>query len=420
MKLRDHLPKVLVLAGIFVLYIIIGSILLVLVNTGVIPRAPLPPADVDLGTDSGPVPTRINPADTLDSAISYLDTNLRRSNGHIDQYKKFYERQNITQHNHTNSEAVSYYLQIMAQQGNKSAFDSQLDYMMEKMIHPTGGYLMWRLDDNDAADPEGENNAPDADLRAIHALYVAKDRWGDQKYDEAIDRLAQGLERIAIKDGVLVAYGGMSGPNPWLADESYLAYSDFQVFERLANTRGGPWVDVSKNMRNITLEAQIWNGLYNSVYFLDASQHGDSRYGTHIDGGVYSINSLWIMVRFAESNDKRLMESAQKSLDFYKERYRQDGRIYTAYDSKGEPTTNGESPWAYALVARAAAALGDDSFANIMERHMRDFQDLTVGSPHYGAFIEGALGDERVGQFTMQESILALQEINGIAPRVNE
>ena len=419
MRMRDYTPKMLVLIGLLFVYLALGGVFLVLVNVGVLHKMPGEPPPVDEGTDSGPVPKRIDPSESLGSAIAYVDANLKRPNGHIELYKKFYRGQNITWHNHTNSEAISYYLQIAAQQGNKTAFDSELQFMLDNMMHPTGGYIMWRLDDTGYADQEGQNIAPDAELRALHALYVAKDRWGDQKYDAAINRIATALERVAIdENNVLVAYGGMSGEKPWRAPESYLAYSDFQVYERLANTRGGVWVDVNKKMREITLESQIWNGLYNTVYFTDGRAGGP--YGNHIDGGVYSINSLWIMVRFAESNDDELKASAQKSLDFYIQKYKQDGAIYVAYTSSGEIANQAQSPWAYALVGRAASALGDDSFAMIMERRMRDFQDLDSESPSYGAFIEGAVGDERVGQFTMQEAILTLQEIQNMAPRVHE
>jgi endo-1,4-beta-D-glucanase Y len=418
MKFRDQLPKIMILVSILMIYVLVGSVLLVLVHTGVLKHAPAIVEEIETGTDSEEAPVRIDPSETLAAAISYMHDNLRKPNGHINLYKPLYAKQRITQYNHTNSEAVSYYMLIAAQQGNKSEFDKELTFVEQRMLHPTG-YMMWRLDDNDEAEGEGRNIAPDADLRALRALYVAKDRWGDPRYDEAINQIATALENVAInKDNILVAYAGVSGEKPWQADESYLAYSDFQVYDRLANTRGGVWEKVAVKMRNITLDAQIWNGLYNSVYFTDGRTGG--KYGDHIDGGVYSINSLWIMTRFAESNDPVLMKSAQKSLDFYKDRYKKDGKIYDAYDSKGEPANRAESAWSYALIGRAAHALGDDSFAQIMARHMSNFQDMDPTSANYGAFIEGAQGDERIGQFTNQESILTMQEMQRLAPRFNE
>jgi endo-1,4-beta-D-glucanase Y len=418
MKFRDQLPKIMILLSILMIYIVIGSVLLLLVQTGVLKRAPVIVEEIETGTDSEEAPARTDPSEALAAAINYVHDNLRRPNGHIELYQAIHPKQKITQHNHTNSEAVSYYLLIAAQQGNKTEFDRELAFIEQYMLHPTG-YMMWRLDDNDVAEGEGRNIAPDADLRALRALYVAKDRWGDPHYDEVINRIASALEVMAVNEnGILVAYAGLSGDKPWQAQESYLAYSDFQVYDRLANTRGGVWDKVAVNMRNVTLNAQIWNGLYNSVYFTDGRAGGV--YGDHIDGGVYSINSLWIMARFAESGDPILMNSSWKSLNFYKERYKQDGRIYDSYDSKGEPANRFESAWSYALIARAAHALGDESFAQIMARRMSDFQDLDPASPYYGAFIEGAQGDERIGQFTNQESILTLQELQRMAPRFNE
>jgi endo-1,4-beta-D-glucanase Y len=414
MRASQQKKKLFILAGVVLLYILVGAAVLALVNAGVLKRAPFTPEVVDNTTDTDIVVV-INPSEALSSALSFVNTNLRKPNGHINLYLPLYEKQNISQHNHTNSEAISYYLQIAAQEGDKERFDQELSYLQRYMLHPAEGYMMWRLDDKDRAEGEGRNMAPDADLRALRALYIAKDRWGDPKYDPIIDMLATGLERVAVnEDNVLVAYGGGEGDGIWRAQESYLAYSDFQVYDRLANTRGGVWEDVNLKMRNITLGAQIWNGLYNSEYW------GEGRYGNAIDGNVYSINSLWIMVRFAESNDPVLMESAKKSLKFYQDKYASDGTVYIAYNSDGTAANTYESPWNYALIARAAKALGEKPFAQLMERRMLDYQDLDEKSPLYGAIVEGGQNDERVGQFTMQEAILTLHEMQGKAPRFNE
>ena len=50
---------------------------------------------------------------------------------------------------------------------------------------------------------------------------------------------------------------------------------------------------------------------------------------------------------------------------------------------------------------------------------MLNFQEKNPRLLHYGAFLEGAKGDERIGQFTMQESILTMQQIEGRAQRID-
>lgn len=412
MKIREHMPKLILLFAIIIVYVAVAVTLVVLTKSGIITKAPYVPEVVDTSEDSEMAIPYKDPASSLDAAIYYLNTNLRRQNGHIELYKPLYNK-TVQQRDHTNSEAISYYLQIMAQEGDKTRFDQELGFVERYMLHPKIGYMMWRLNSNGIADGEGQNIAPDADLRALRALYIAKDLWGDPKYDKMITKLTLGLEKVAIKDGVLVAYGGYSD-KVWQAPESYLSYSDFQVYDRLANTRGGVWIDVAQKMRNITLGAQIWNGLYNSVYLLDGG------YGSHIDGGHYSINSLWIMVRFAESGDPVLMESARRSLSFYRKEYAERGLVYNAYTSSGEPANRDQSPWNYALIARAAAALGEDSFAQVMHGRMLEFQNMQRGSPYFGAIIEGSGYDQVVGQFTMQESILTMQEIQGKAAKFHE
>ncbi|HIH23590.1 TPA: hypothetical protein HA251_01005 [Candidatus Woesearchaeota archaeon] len=422
MRARDYTSKLMILVIMVLAYFITAASVLLLVHADVIERTPFTPDIADNTTDTETIAPFILTNDALTAAIAYVEKNLRKPNGHINTYQALHLEQNITQFNDTNSEAISYWLLIAAQQGDRAAFDSGLSFIETYMMHPEGDYLMWRLDSEDNAIDEGRNMAPDADLRALHALYIAKDRWSDPRYDTMIDRIAGGLERVALSDGnILIAYGGMGGETPWRGDVAYLAYSDFQVFDRLANTRGGRWIMVTSTMRNITLDAQIWNGLYNTEYrpggYLTDGTKGT--YGNGIDGGKYSINSLWIMVRFAESGDPTLMESARKSLAFYEAQYTKDNRVYDAYLSSGEPATSSESPWNYALIARAASALGEKSFSQIMERRMLNFQEKNPRLLHYGAFLEGAKGDERIGQFTMQESILTMQQIEGRAQRID-
>ncbi|HLP79477.1 MAG TPA: hypothetical protein VK158_02500, partial [Acidobacteriota bacterium] len=157
-------------------------------------------------------------------------------------------------------------------------------------------------------------------------------------------------------------------------------------------------------MKDAVLGAQIQNGLYNSM--LTQSRH----YGNGIDAGGYSINSLWIMVRNAESGDLQLMESANKSLQFYRNKMVIDSELYAQYDSTGNPLSPTDTPWVYALVARAAIALNDREFSDLMIEKLLEHQNLDSQSWLYGSFPEGYAQDTRVGQFTMQESILSLQD----------
>lgn len=115
------------------------------------------------------------------------------------------------------------------------------------------------------------------------------------------------------------------------------------------------------------------------------------------------------MVRAAESNDPELENSARRALEFYKESYKQHGIIFTDYNKDGTPASGGDSAWAYALVGRAAIALGDEEFADSMITELLKEQTLDPNSELYGAFLEGPDGEKKVGQFTMQESIITLQ-----------
>jgi len=341
----------------------------------------------------------------LSAAQAFLETKLVRPDGHIDLYVPV-GWDGSEDYFNTNSEAVSYYLLWKANEGDKEGFDKELDFVEQKMLHPELGYMMWRVQGDGTVVDDGANIASDADLRAIKALLIAEERWNDERYTNLIDKLAYGLEKVAItEDGYLSPYGGASGPDSgWTADEVWLSYSDFTVFRELAQRRGEPWKTLNAKMKEAVLDPQIHNGLYNSMLT------NLRAYGNGIDGGKYAINSLWIMVRAAESGDPELMESAKESLEFYKKQYQINAELYAEYGSNGDPLSPGDSPWVYALVGRAAVALDDKEFAGEMIDKLISKQVLDQQSSYYGGFPEGSLGEMRIGQFTVQESILTLQD----------
>ena len=333
----------------------------------------------------------------LRSAQTFVLSKLVRQNRHINLY--WTTGDGLPDFNNTNSEALSYFLLWNAREKNKEEFDKGFEFVQTRMMHKSG-YLMWKLDANDNASLDGSNIASDADLRTLKALYIASEQWKDERYTDMIDRLATGLEKVAVtSDNYLSPYGGMSGDTAWTAREVWLSYTDFTVLKRLSTRE--PWKSVYTNMKQAFLDAQLDNGLYNP----ELTESRDE--GNGLDLGEYSINSMWMMVRAAESDDAELQASARKSLDFYKKKFSTDNAVYSSYTSSGEPSFV-ESAWAYALVARAAIALEDAEFSKDMINKLISFQVMDNNSVYFGAIPEGA--DKRVGQFTMQEAILTMQD----------
>ncbi|HYD03277.1 MAG TPA: glycosyl hydrolase family 8, partial [Alphaproteobacteria bacterium] len=330
-KTKLQKGKVWILFGIMFVYILIAGAFITGVELGLITKS-LPIIRDEERSDNTTDAPKQSIIDNLQAAQSFVDKNLRKENGHIDLYIQANNTKKLIDNN-TNSEAISYYLLWKAREGDKESFDRELKFVKQYMLEPQHGYLMWRLTPEGKAEGDGSNIATDADLRAIKALLIAEEKWGDPEYTELIDKLAKGLERLGItRDGYLAPYGGVSGATSvWVADEVWLSYSDFRVFRELSERRGAPWNTMYEKMKQATLEAQLENGQYNSMLTKKRE------YGNGIDGGGYSINSMWIMVRSAESKDPQLMESARKSLQFYKNKYQIDNELYAQYDSSGNP-----------------------------------------------------------------------------------
>lgn len=393
--------KIEILFGLGVLYLIMAVVFYTLQFTGTIP--PLQKTIIETQTlENESIYQGINVSIPLEKAKLFFSSHLVEPSGHVNLYYVLKPGENYPGENQTNSEAMSYYLLWAVEENNKVAFDNATAFIESYMLHPSIGYMMWRLEENDSVITDGGNIASDADLRTIKALLIAQNRWGDEAYSNLIDRLAHALEQTAItKDYMLAPYGGASGNATWTANEVWLSYTDFTVFDALAKRRGEPWNKVNQEMKEAILGAQISNGLYNS----QITPNGE--YGNDLDAGSYSINSLWILVRNAESNDPQLTESAKRGLAFYQDKYKTDKALFQSYDSSGNAFITNEAPWTYALVARAAINLGEIEFAEEMIEKLLAYQEST--GPNAGGIIEGEGDNRRVGQFTMQESILTLQ-----------
>lgn len=341
----------------------------------------------------------------LQNAQDFFNNNFVNNNKHIDLYYiPNSSRIHLKNTGETNSEAVSYYLLWNAQSRYKSDFDEALDYLRNYMI-TSNGYLRWRLEGDEIAINDGSNIASDADLRAIKAILIAERQWKDKKYTELLDKMINGLEQMSISNNYFVPYAGIHNNTIWKADDVWLSYSDFEAFRILSIRKGEPWIKVYNNMKKAVISSQTPSGLYNSHL------SGNNVYSNFLEK-KYSINSMWVMVRAAESGDLELQDSARKSLDFYKARYIESKKLYTGYEPDGT-STNEESPWVYALVGRAAIALGDKEFADILIDKLLESQINDKSSLLYGAIPEGSKEDPVVTQFTMQESILTLQAYIG-------
>jgi hypothetical protein len=404
--------KFVILLGVLFLYILIGSVVFSLASSGFITKLVKEPKIVqrmDYDFDD----SEIDAVKSLEAAKNFVNNELREENGHINLYVNFTDSYK-EEYGFTNSEAVSYYLLWNVQDLNKVDFDEELDFIEENMVHPEAGFLMWKLDSNDEVIDDGANVATDADLRMLRALFLAREVWGDERYDRLISEFSGDIEGVAITgDNHFAPYGGFRDGEIWKTEEVWLSYSDFNAFAFLSEERGELWRDVYYTTKDSTLKAQDENGLY-------FTQLEENRvFSSRLDNDRYSINTLWIMATNAESNDDELRDSAKTALQFYKDKYEEDGMIFSDYNKDGSAGSGGDSPWVYALVGRVAVMLEDEEFSDFMISELIKKQDLDEGSPSYGAFLEGGEGDKRAGQFTIQESIITLQQYVAMKSSLN-
>ena len=387
-------PKIALLLLLVMIYIGAAGSLWYLVDQGVIEQTRIPGEVVD------PRVYIVEQAEldaSLNAARSYMHEALIREDGHV-YLVVSPNRTSPVNDRATNSEAVSYALLWSALLADKDTFDTTLDYIEEQMIHPTFGYLMWRLNEESQAVGDGEHIATDADLRSIRALFIAREHWPDERYERLIDDLADGIERVAITPhGTMAPYAYISDGIAYTSEETWLSYADFEAYDLLAHRRGEPWESVKQNMKRHSLEAQLPSGFF----YTAVTREG--QYSNKLDNGSFSVNMFWLIERSAQSNDPELRRAAQEALDVLETRYLQDTELYAHYDRLGNAISpRADAPWVYPLIGRAAIALDNLALANDMVR------EIIAAQADNGGIYEGGAYSPRVTQFTHQESIITL------------
>ncbi|MFH1563404.1 MAG: carboxypeptidase regulatory-like domain-containing protein [Nitrospirota bacterium] len=322
-------------------------------------------------------------AKSKELGLNFLTSGMQRAFGGIQaQFDNTWEPSQVGGVNHeVTSEATGQALLYAAGIQDKGFFNDQFKVLTDNHLSDTYNLLVWKLTPNgDWWQNEWDNygNAVIDDLRAIRALLLAYDTWGDASYLAYANSLAQGLKDhnvINYKLRDYFSWGDFEGTS----QNVVLSYLDLLTMKRLAGF-DSDWENILQTNKQIILGGTTTVGLYYPRY----------SYGGYCGDTISMIHGAWISENLArywkETGDVDCRTAAEKFLNFAKNEYANHTVIFGEYDViTGVPTVGYEDTAIYSIIARLAFVLGDFVFAKnlrdnkILNHQNKDIKSLTVG-----------------------------------------
>lgn len=284
-------------------------------------------------------------------------------------------------------------MMIYAVKSNRQPlFDRQFDLLQARMLS-SFGLTYWKL----TADLEMTANASASvdDLRIAHALILAYENWGEERYLHQALSLGRNIRRWNASDGRMRDFLNWRGlGEPIVSEQVTLCYLDLRAMTKLA-AYDPIWDMVRGKAADLLHGGRMPNGLFMDLYRYDEKKYVGQK------GNMINVSLAAESLSFIEPGNRTFLEFIKKQLGEY-------GVVYAHYDVvTGEPLEFFESTSVYAICSMIARRQGEQELADRLLSLMNNIQVTESGSSVFGAYC-----DDEVFSFDNLLALLALQQAN--------
>ncbi len=326
---------------------------------------------------------------TQAAGLSFLQNNLQDATGGIyANLLEIYPENNNAGVNHQMlSEYSGISMEFAAYADNPSFFETQHSFVSNVLLDPRSGLYNWRVDKN--GNELTTSSASLDDFRIINGYLLAADQWDNETYRTEGLEIAEALRVYAIADGIMTQGATWNDFGVYTTDSAIIAYLDLPTMKRIAkhDTR---WIQIEAAQHDLVQGAAIGNGLYWQDYDLQTGLY---------DTGATTVNSIHQGIIAMHLAGAGYADEAQVSLDFFKGKYEEYGRIAGVYyPQSGEEAVDFQDTSVYAFVAALAIYQGDEIFAETILDLLESLQ-IESNNEYNGAFLWSKPNPSRVYAF---------------------
>ncbi|WPK12625.1 hypothetical protein R6U77_02695 [Lysinibacillus louembei] len=243
------------------------------------------------------------------------------------------------------SESVGLWLTYLLEKEDRERFQEQVDVLKQYFI--TDDLIVWRMD----GDKKATVNAFIDDLRIIHVLLEAGERWNTAQYISLAKELGKQLTKYGMLDGIFVDFVDIySKDKATTIMLSYILPNALQKmvqYDVITNEQMAQQIYIVQNAQPTK------EGFYPKSYDILAKEYT-------YDTELHMIDQLYTAL-----NKLQLGESTDMFTQWLLKLYERDGQLYGRYEaSTNLPAVPFESPAVYALATSYMLALGNKEMAN--------------------------------------------------------
>lgn len=239
---------------------------------------------------------------------------------------------------------------------------------LETFFLDQDGFVYWKVTKDGRR--EVEANALVDDLRILHALYAASDRWQEPRYAQTAQRMGDFMVTHNERRGYVVDYfvRGNQSTSEWLT----LSYIEPDALQRL--------------MREKVMDPAMYDRLLDVLHNTPMDGPFFPK-AFHIDTGTYQFDETINLIdqSLVAHYRAKINLSTAPFVQFIQEQLTTNGVIYGQYDrATRQPVVQYESPAIYGWLLLLAIELGETALGQQLYDRMIAFKSPT--RKYYGGY----------------------------------
>ncbi len=302
---------------------------------------------------------------------SFIKRWLQNDNGTFATYLKDEGPEDIdlVKGRETLSETLGLWMEYVLQKGDQEAFETAVRQLHRYFLEENG-FVHWKLTEKGAS--EVSTNALVDDLRIIHALLQAGEKWGSPRYEETAALIAGYITHHNNNQGVLTDY--YEKKDRYASDVITLSYIEPNALEKMKD-RGLIDDNVYYNMRTILQLAPIDKVFYPKSYDVKRNKY-------MFDNDINMIDQALVALYRARAGF-----ATEHFLEFLKRELRQNGIIYGQYNrTSKKPIVAYESPAIYGWLVLYALEEEEEELAKKLFAQMTTFRNTRKHAKYVGGY----------------------------------
>lgn len=232
------------------------------------------------------------------------------------------------------------------------------------------GFVNWKLMENGTSDVEA--NALIDDIRIMHALVLAHEKWDEEQYILTAVSISDYLKEHNVMEGIYTNF--YDKKFDYASSEISLSYIDVQAMNDLVEYDLLD-ADVVAETTQVLLNAPLDNGFYPLSYNVVKDEYKFS-------DDVNIVDQAILAYHYAQIDNP-----SKEFRDFIKGEMKDRGLVHGMYNRETKtPTVDYESPAIYGFLILYALEIGEDKLANNIYKRLKEFQVTSRNSDYYGGY----------------------------------